>query len=167
MPLAGGFGFGNPSLVPPGPHARSHESGQFAQIEFLYDPRAVRFGTALYLVLLQHWTQLRWVKQWRQGKAVVSGVNRGTVVALPRPICDPGCQPSYEGLIPGSRTAKAAAVAANVAKLAAQLAPTASAEATQLAPTPASHFRDAMGAVQAAGTSFTFEVWCLFVSLNF
>ena len=141
--------------------------GSLAALNLLYDPRAVCFGTAHYQVLLQHWTQLGWVKKWQPGKAVVFGVNWGTVLALPRPIYDPGCQPSYEGLIPGSRTAKAAAVAANVAKPAAQSAPTASAGAPEVAPTAASHFRDAMGAVEAAGTGATFEVWCLFVSFNF
>ena len=95
------------------------------------------------------------------------GVDSGSVLALPRPICDSGCQPSYEGLIPGSRTVKAAAVAANVAKLAAQSALMASAGAPEVVPTAASHFRDAMGAVQATGTSGTFEVRCLFVSFNF
>ena len=58
-------------------------------------------------------------------------------------------------------------MAANVAKSAAQSAQTASAGAPIEAPTAASHFRDAMGAVQAADTIATFEVWCLFVSLNF
>ena len=153
------------SPLAPMPEATS--VGSLPALNLLYDPRAVHFGTAHCQVLLQHWTQLAWVKQWRQGKAVVFGVDWGTILALPRPIYDPGCQPSYQGLIPGSRTAKAAAVAANVAKPAAQSAPTASAGAPEVAPTVASHFRDAMGAVQAAGTVATFEVWCLFVSLNF
>ena len=95
------------------------------------------------------------------------GVDWGTILALPRPIYDPGYQPSYEGLIPESRSAKAASVAANVAKPAAQSAPMASAGAPIKAPTAASHFQDAMGAIQAIGTSATFEVWCLFASLNF
>ena len=141
--------------------------GSLPALHLLYDPRAVRFGTAHYKVMQQHRTQLGWVKQWRQGKAVVFTVDWGTVVALPRPIYDPGCQPSYEGLIPGSRTAKTAAVPANVAKPAAQSAPTANAGAPEEASTAASHFRDAMGAIQAAGTNTTFEVWCLFVSFNF
>ena len=51
------------------------------------------------------------------------GVHWGTVPALPGPIHDPGCQPSYEGLIPSSHTAKDASVAANVAKPSAQSAP--------------------------------------------
>ena len=118
--------------------------GSLPALNLLFDPRAIRFQTAHYQVLLQQWTQLGWVKQWRQGKAVVFRVDWGTVLALPRPIYDPGCQPSYEGLIPNSRSAKAASVAANVAKPAAQ-----------------------SGAVQAAGTNATFEVWCLFFSLNF
>ena len=54
-----------------------------------------------------------------------------------------------------------------MAKPAAQSAPRASAGAPIEAPTAASHFRDATGVVQAVGTSATFEVWCLFVSLNF
>ena len=95
------------------------------------------------------------------------GVDWGTVLALPRPIYDAGCQRSYEGLIPNSRTVKAASVAANVAKPAAQSAQTVSVGAPIEARTAASHLRDAMGAVQAASTNATFEVWCLFVSLNF
>ena len=58
-------------------------------------------------------------------------------------------------------------MAANVAKPAAQSASTAGVGAPIEAPTAASHFRDAMGAVQAAGSNATFEVWCLFVSLTF
>ena len=50
---------------------------------------------------------------------MASGVDWATVLALPRPIYDPGCQPLYEGLVPQSRAVKAAAVAANVAKPAA------------------------------------------------
>ena len=98
---------------------------------------------------------------------MVFGVDWATVLALPRPIHDPGCRPSYEGLIPNSRSVKAASVAANVAKPAAQSAPMTSAGAPIEAPTAASHFRDAMGAVQAAGTSGTFEVWCLLALVNF
>ena len=45
--------------------------GSMPTLNLLYDPRAVRFGTAHYQVLLQHWTQVGWVKQWRLGKAVV------------------------------------------------------------------------------------------------
>ena len=72
------------------------------------------------------------------------GVHWGTVLALPRPIYHPGCQPSYELLIANSRSAKAAWVAANVANAAAQSAPTASVGSPIKAPTAASHFRDAM-----------------------
>ena len=100
-------------------------------------------------------------------KVLVFGVDWGTVLAVPRPIYDPGCQPLYEGLIPNSCTAKAASLAANVAKPAAQSAPTASVAAPTEAPTATSHFQNAMGAVQAAGTNATFEVCCLFVLLNF
>ena len=98
---------------------------------------------------------------------MVFRVDWATVLALPRPIYDPRCQPSYEGLILNSRSLKATSVAANVAKPAAQSAPMASAGAPIEAPTATSHFRDAMGALQAAGTSGTFEVWCLLASLNF
>ena len=153
-------------------------AGSLPALNLLFDPYTVRFGTLNYQVLLQHWAQLGWVKQWRRGKAVVFGVD------WPRPIYDPGCQPSYEGLIPNSRSVRAASVAANVANLAAQSAPMASASANVAdpaapsspmasaraaiePPTAASHFRDAMGAVQAAGTSGTFEVWCSLASLNF
>ena len=136
-------------------------------LNLLFDPRAVCFGTPHYQMLLQHWAQLGWVKKWRQGKAVVFGVDWATVLALPRPIYDPGCQSSYEGLITNSRSVKAASVAANVAKPAAQWAPMASAGAPIEAPTATSDFRDAMGALHAAGSSGTFEVWCLLASLNF
>ena len=118
-------------------------------------------------MLLQHRPQQGCVKQWRQGKAVVFGLHWATVLALPRPIYDPGCHPSYEGLIPKSRCVKAASVAANVANPAAHSAPMASAGVPLEAPPAASHYRDAMGAVQAAGTSGTFEVWSLLASLHF
>ena len=95
------------------------------------------------------------------------GVDWATHLALPRPIYDQGCQPSYEGLIPTSRSVKAASVAANVPKPAAQSAPMASAGAPIEAPSASSHFRDAMGAVQGAGTSGSFKVWCLLPLLNF
>ena len=87
-----------------------------------------------------------------------------TVLALPRPIYDPGCQPSYEGLVPQSRAVKAAA---NVAKPAAQAAPMASAGAPVEAPSAASLFQEAMGAVQAGGTNGSFEVCCLPCCINF
>ena len=136
-------------------------------LNLLFDPRAIGFQTAHYRVLLQHWTQLGCVKQWRQGKAIEFGVDWGAVLDLPRPIYHPGCQPSYEGLIVNPRSPKAASVAANVAKPAAQWAPKTSVRAPITAPTAASKFRDAMGAVQAVDTSATFQVWCLFVSLDF
>ena len=91
-------------------------------------------------------------------KVAAAWVNVATRRTLDREDRDPGCQPSYEGLIPNSRSAKAASVAANVAKPAAQSAPTANVGAPIEAPTTASYFRDAMGEVQAAGTSATFEV---------
>ena len=136
-------------------------------LNLLVDPRTVGFGTPHCEVLLQHWAQLGWVKQWRQEKAVVFGVDWATVLALPRPIYNAGYQPSYEGLIPNSRSVKSASVAANVAKPAAQSAPMASAGAPIEAPSAASHFRDAMGALQAASTSGSFKVWCLLALLNF
>ena len=141
--------------------------GSLPALNLLFDPRAVRFGTPHYQVLLQHWAQLGWVKQWRHGKAVVFGVDSATVLAPPRPIYDPGCQPSYEGLIPHSRTVKAASVAANVAKPAAQSAPMANAGAPVKAPSAASLFREAMGAMRAGGTNGTFEVCGLLACINF
>ena len=56
------------------------------------------------------------------------GVDWATVLALPRPIYDPGCQPSYEGLVPMSRAVKSATAAATAAKPGAQAALMASAE---------------------------------------
>ena len=142
-------------------------AGSLPALSFLFDPRGVRFGTLHYQVLLQHWAQLGWVRQWHHGKAVVLGVDRATVQALPRPIYDPGCQPSYEGLIPQSRAVKAASVVWNVAKPAAQSARMASAGAPVEAPSVASRFREAMGAVQAGGTNGSFEVCCLPACINF
>ena len=99
------------ALLAPMPEAIS--AGSLPTLNLLFDPRTVRFGTPHYQVLLQHFAQLGWVKQWRQGKAVVFGVDWATQLALPRPIYDPGCQPSYES--PHSCTVKAASVAADVA----------------------------------------------------
>ena len=141
--------------------------GALPALNLLFDPRGVRFGTPHYLVLLQHWARLCWVRQWRQGKAMAFRVDWATVLALPRPIYDPGCQPSYKGLVPQSRAVKAASVAANVAKPAAQAAPMASAGAPVEAPSAASLFREAMGAVQASGTNGSFEVCCLPACTNF
>ena len=67
--------------------------GALPALNLLFDPRGVRFGTPHYLVLLQHWAQLRLVRQWRQGKAVAFGADWATVVALPRPIYTPGASP--------------------------------------------------------------------------
>ena len=103
--------------------------GALPALNLLFNPRGVRFGTPHYLVLLQHWAQLGWVRQWRQGKAVAFGVDWATVLAVPRPIYDPGCQPSYEGLVPQSRAVKSATAAASAAKLGDQAALMASAGA--------------------------------------
>ena len=121
-------------------------------------------------MLLEHWAQLGLVRQWRQGKAVAFGVDWATVRALPRPIYDLGCQPSYEGLVPQFRAVKAAAVAANAAQLGTRAAPVASAGAHVApveAPSAASLFREAMGAVQAGGTRGSFGVCCLPACINF
>ena len=144
--------------------------GALPALNLLFDPRGVRFGTPHYLVLLQHWAQLGWVRQWRQGKAVAFGVNWATVLALPRPIYDPGCQPSYEGLVPQSRAVKSATAAATAAKPGAQAAPMASAGAPVApveAPSASALFREAMGAVQAGGVNGSFEVCCLPACINF
>ena len=75
-------------------------AGALPAVNLLFDPRGVRFRTPHYLVLLQHWAQLRWVTQWHQGKAVAFRMDWAAVLALPRPIYDPGWQPSYEGRSP-------------------------------------------------------------------
>ena len=49
--------------------------GSLPTLNLLFDPRAVRFRTPHYQVLLQHWSHPGWLKQWRQGKAVVFGVD--------------------------------------------------------------------------------------------
>ena len=43
------------------------------------------------------------------------GEDWATVLAMPRPIYDPGCHPSYEGLVPRSRAVKSATAAATAA----------------------------------------------------
>ena len=124
----GGEGSGSEKPLPGAPLApmpQASSAGALPELNLLFDPRSVRFGTPHYLVLLQHWAQLGRVRQWRQGKAVAFKVDWATVY-------DPGCQPSYEGLVPQSRAVKAAAVAANVAKPAAQAAPMANAGAPVL-----------------------------------
>ena len=73
--------------APLAPMPEATSAGSLPALNLLFDPRAVCFGTAHYQVLLQHWTQLGWVKQWRQGKAVLFGVDWGTVLALPRDAC--------------------------------------------------------------------------------
>ena len=99
-----------------------------------------------------------------QGRSVRGGL--GHLLALPRPIYDPGCQPSYEGLTSYFRAVHAASMAADVAKPAAQLAPMASLGAPVEAPSAASLFREAIGAVQAGGTNGSFEVCCLPACIN-
>ena len=138
--------------------------GALPALNLLFNPRGVRFGTPHYLALLQHWAQLGWVRQWRQGKAVAFGVDWATVLALPRPIYNPGCQPWYEGLVPRSRAVKSATAAATAAKPGAQAAPMASMGAPVApveAPSAPALFREAMGAVQAGGVNGRFEVCCL------
>ena len=168
MPPGGGVSFWKPLPgAPLAPMQEAMSAGRLPALNLLFDPRGIRFGTVHYRVLLQHWAQLGWVEQLRQGKAVVFGVDWVIVLPLPRPIYDSGCQPSYEGLIPRSRAVKAASVAANVAKPPAQSAPMASAEAPVEAPNAASLFREAMGAVEAGGTNGSFEVCCLPVCIHF
>ena len=111
------------------------------------------------------------------GQAVAPGQGCGlrgghcaTVLAQPRPIYDPGCQPSYEGLVPQSRAAKSATTAATAAKPEAQAAPMASAAAPVApveAPSAAALFREAMGAVQADGVNRSFEVCVLRACIDF
>ena len=78
------------SGAPLSPMPEATSVGSLPALKLLFDPRAVRFGTAHYHVLLQHWTHVGWVKQWRQAKAVVFGVDWGTVLALPGPMYVPG-----------------------------------------------------------------------------
>ena len=169
-PGGGGLGPETPPWYPLAPMPQAISAGALPALNLLFDPRSVRFGTPHYLVLLQHWAQLGWVRQWRQGKAVAFGVDWATVLALPRPIYDPGCQPSYEGLVPQSRAVKSATAAATAATPGAQAAPMASARAPVApmeAPSAAALFREAMGAVQAGGVNGSFEVCVLRVCINF
>ena len=94
------LGLETPPWCPPCPLPEAINVGSLPELDLLFDPRGVHFKTPHHQVLLEHWAQLGWVKQWRQGKAVVFGMDWGTHLALPRPIYNPGCQPSYEGLIP-------------------------------------------------------------------
>ena len=92
------------------------------------------------------------------------------MLALPRPIYDPGCQPSYEGLVPQSRAVKLATAAATAAKPGAQAPPMASAGAPVApveAPSAAALFREAMGAVQAGGVNGSFDALVLRACINF
>ena len=64
--------------LPGGPLASMPESmrgGSLPALNLLFDPYTVRFGTPHYQVLLQHLAQLGWVKQSRQGKAMVFAVD--------------------------------------------------------------------------------------------
>ena len=79
--------------APMAPMPESSTAGSLPAVHLLFDPRAFGFGTPHYQVLLQQWAQLGQVKQLRQGKVVVSGVDWATVLAVPRPIYDLGCQP--------------------------------------------------------------------------
>ena len=118
MPPGGGVWVWKP--LPGAPLAPMPEAisvGALPALNLLFDPRGVLFGTPHYLVLLQHRAQLGWVRQWRQGKAVAFGVDWATVLALPCPIYDPGCEPSYEGLVPQSRALNSVTAAATAAKL--------------------------------------------------
>ena len=82
MPPGGGVWVWKPLPgAPLAPMPKTTSVGSLPALNLLFDPRAVRFGTPRYQVLLQHWAQLGWVKQWRQGKAVVFGVDWGTFLA--------------------------------------------------------------------------------------
>ena len=170
MPPGGGVWVLKP--LPGAPFAPMPEAisaGALPALNLLFDPCGVRFGTPHYLVLLQHWAQLGWVKQWRQAKAVAFGVDWATVLALPRPIYDPGCQSSYESLVPQSRAVKLATAAATAAKLGAQAAPMASAGAPVApmeAPNASALFLEAMGVVQPGEVNGSFEVCCLPACIN-
>ena len=82
MPPGRGWCFWKPlPSAPLAPMPEATSAGSLPARNLLFEPCAVRFGTAHYQVLLQHWTQLGRVKQRRQGKAVVFGVDLGTVLA--------------------------------------------------------------------------------------
>ena len=86
-----------------------------------------------------------------------------TLLALPRPRYRPECESSDKGVRPNTLLVKAAAKAANVAKPAAVAPEVASPSNPVEAPSAASMFRDAMGAVEAQGTNGAFKVWCVHV----
>ena len=88
MPPGGGGGCVWKTLpgAPQAPMPEATGVGSLPALNLLFDPRAVHLGTTHYQVLLQHWTPLGWVKQWRHSKAVVFGVDWGSVLALPQPI---------------------------------------------------------------------------------
>ena len=49
--------------APLAPFQESMSAGSLPALNFFFDPRAVRFGTPHYQMLLQHWAQLGRVKQ--------------------------------------------------------------------------------------------------------
>ena len=67
--------------------------GSLNSLNLCGDPRGVRFGTAHFLVTLQHLVPLGWCRQWRQGKRVDFTVQWTAVLAGPRLVYDPAVQP--------------------------------------------------------------------------
>ena len=54
-PREGGLGLETPLCAPLAPMPESISAGSLPALKLLFDPRAVRFGTPHYHVLLQHW----------------------------------------------------------------------------------------------------------------
>ena len=78
--------------------------GSLSSLNLCGDPRGVRFGTAHFLVALQHWVLLVWCTQWRQGKRVDFTVQWTAVVAGARPVYDPAVLHQYAGTGADTRT---------------------------------------------------------------
>ena len=77
--------------------------GSLRSLNLCGDLRGVCFGTAHFLVALQHWITFGWCRQWRQAKRVYFKIHRMAVLAGARPVYDPSMQQTHEGTGAASR----------------------------------------------------------------
>ena len=80
-------------VAPLAPMPEAINAGSLPALKLLFEPRGVRFGTPHNQVLLQHWAQPGWVKQWSQGKAVVFEVCWAASWPCPGPSTTRGVSP--------------------------------------------------------------------------
>ena len=97
--------------------------GCLSSLNLCGDPRGVRFGTAHFIVALQHLVTLGWCKQWQQGKRVDFMFQWTAVLAGARPVYDPAVQHQYEGTGAGTRATPTAFASRVVPPCAAPLPP--------------------------------------------